>query len=108
MDSGLPNNTGAGWTVMTQKDRGSFYQNFTLGLLESPDCVGWHWFKYRDNNPLDLSTDPSNRDSNKGIVNWQFEPYAPLLQAMKEINTNAYRLIEYFSSRQSTIQQASR
>lgn len=99
MDSGLPNNTGAGWTVMTQKDRGHFYQNFTLALLESPACVGWHWFKYRDNNPLDLSTDPSNRDSNKGIVNWQFEPYAPLLQAMKEINTNAYRLVEYFDAR---------
>jgi hypothetical protein len=97
MDSGLPNNTGAGWTVPTQKDRGLFYQNFTLALLESPACVGWHWFKYRDNNPLDLSTDPSNRDSNKGIVNWQFEPYAPLLEAMKEINTNAYRLVEYLA-----------
>jgi hypothetical protein len=102
MDSGLPNNTGAGWTVGTQKDRGAFYQNFTLALLECPDCVGWHWFKYRDNNPLDLSTDPSNRDSNKGIVNWQFEPYAPLLQAMKEVNANAYRLVEYFSAHPST------
>ncbi len=97
MDSGLPNNTGAGWVVQTQKDRGAFYQNFTLALLECPDCVGWHWFKYRDNNPLDLSTDPSNRDSNKGIVNWQFEPYTPLLQAMKEVNANTYRLVEYFS-----------
>ncbi|UCF16950.1 MAG: hypothetical protein JSW59_05715, partial [Phycisphaerales bacterium] len=50
-DSGLPNNTGAGWLVETQKDRGRFYQHFTLGLLESKSCVGWHWFKYRDNNP---------------------------------------------------------
>ncbi|MCU0918384.1 MAG: hypothetical protein MUC88_28040 [Planctomycetes bacterium] len=98
MDSGLPNNTGAGWTVPTQKDRGAFYQNFTLGLLECPDCVGWHWFKYRDNNPLDLSTDPSNRDSNKGIVNWQFEPYAPLLEAMKQVNTKVYQLVEYFNA----------
>jgi hypothetical protein len=99
MDSGLPNNTGAGWVVQTQKDRGAFYQNFTLALLECPDCVGWHWFKYRDNNPLDLSTDPSNRDSNKGIVNWQFEPYTPLLEAMKQVNTNAYRLVDYFGAR---------
>ncbi len=99
MDSGLPNNSGAGWTVKTQEDRGRFYQNFTLALLESPDCVGWHWFKYRDNNPLDLSTDPSNRDSNKGLVNWQFEPYTPLLQAMMEVNTNAYRLVDYFDAR---------
>lgn len=61
-----------------------------------------HWFKYRDNNPLDLSTDPSNHDSNKGVVNWQFEPYAPLLQAMKEVNANAYRLVEYLSAHPST------
>jgi len=96
MDSGLPNNTGAGWTVKTQTDRGYFYQNFTLALLESKHCVGWHWFKYRDNNPLDTSTDPSNRDSNKGIVNWNFQPYTPLMNAQKEINTNAYNLIDYF------------
>jgi hypothetical protein len=101
MDSGLPNNTGAGWVVQTQKDRGAFYQNFTLGLLACPDCVGWHWFKYRDNNPLDLSTDPSNRDSNKGIVNWQFEPYTPLLEAMEEVNTSAYRLVEYLPAHPS-------
>ena len=99
MDSQLPNNTGAGWTVKTQQDRGYFYHNFTLGLLESKNCVGWHWFKYRDNNPLDLSTDPSNRDSNKGIMNWQFEPYLPLLKAMRQINVNVYRLIEYFDLR---------
>ena len=49
--------------------------------------------------PAGPSTDPSNRDSNKGIVNWQFEPYAPLLQAMQEINANAYRLVEHFGSR---------
>ena len=96
MDSGLPNNTGAGWTVKTQNDRGCFYQNFTLALLESKHSVGWHWFKYRDNNPLDTSTDPSNRDSNKGIVNWNFQPYTPLMNAQKEINTNVYNLIDYF------------
>ena len=96
MDSQLGNNSGAGWTVKTQQERGYFYHNFTLGLLESKNCVGWHWFKYRDNNPLDLSTDPSNRDSNKGIMNWQFEAYLPLLKAMRQINVNVYRLIEYF------------
>jgi len=103
MDSGLPNNSGAGWTVKTQQDRGYFYQNFTLGLLESKSCVGWHWFKYRDNNPLDLSTDPSNRDSNKGIVNWQFEPYFPLLRAMRKININVYHLIEFLTNNKTYI-----
>ena len=35
MDSGMANTTGAGFVVKTQADRGRFYQNFTLGLLES-------------------------------------------------------------------------
>jgi hypothetical protein len=52
-DSGLANTGGAGWLVRTQRERGLFYENFTLGLLESRVCVGWHWFKYVDN---DLTT----------------------------------------------------
>lgn len=95
-DSGLPNNTGAGWNVPTQKDRGYFYQNFTIELLKSKVCVGWHWFKYQDNDPLDLTTDPSNRDSNKGIVNSDYEPYTALTDNMKVINTHTYELIQYF------------
>lgn len=53
VDSGLANTGGAGWLVKTQRDRGLFYENFTLGLLQSKDCVGWHWFKYVDNDPTD-------------------------------------------------------
>ncbi|MHC4105431.1 MAG: hypothetical protein ACYSR9_10855, partial [Planctomycetota bacterium] len=97
-DSGLANNSGAGWLVPTQKDRGRFYQNFTLGLLESKSCVGWHWFKYRDNNPEDLSTDPSNRDSNKGIIDYRYKPYIALLEDMKKMNNDVYALIDYFDS----------
>ncbi|MNQ97136.1 hypothetical protein D3C85_1127680 [compost metagenome] len=98
-DSGLPNNTGAGWLVRTQKERGLFYQNFTLELLKNKNSVGWHWFKYMDNDPEDLSTDYSNRDSNKGIVNSKFEPYLPLLKEMKIINDNAYQLTQYFDKK---------
>ena len=98
-DSGLPNVSGAGWLVPTQEDRAWFYQHFTLGLLESKSCVGWHWFKYRDNNPEDLSTDPSNRDSNKGIVNYQYEPYMALLKGMRRLNNDVYALIDYFDSK---------
>ena len=61
MDSGAANTSGAGWCVPTQQDRGFFYQNFTLALLESKGCVGWHWFRYMDNDPADLTADPSNR-----------------------------------------------
>lgn len=98
-DSGLPNNTGAGWLVKTQKDRGYFYQNFTLELLKNKNCVGWHWFKYMDNDPEDLTTDYSNRDSNKGIVNSKFAPYLPLLNEMKTVNDNALNLIQYFDKK---------
>jgi hypothetical protein len=99
-DSGLPNNTGAGWIVHTQQDRGRFYQNFCLGLLGSRVCVGWHWFQYMDNDPNDLSTDPSNRDSNKGIVTIEYKPYQPLLDVMRELNERVYTLIDFFDKGQ--------
>ena len=95
-DSGMENLTGAGWTVATQQERGWFYQNFTLALLESQVCVGWHWFKYMDNDPRDRTTDPSNRNSNKGIVTAAYDPWQPLLGAMKQLNDCAYPLAEWF------------
>jgi hypothetical protein len=98
MDSGFANTTGAGFVVKTQADRGRFYQNFTLGLLESGGCVGWHWFKYRDNDPNAKGADPSNIDSNKGIVRLNLKPYAPLMEAMHEVNRQVYSLASYFDS----------
>lgn len=96
-DSGLPNTGGAGWIVKTQADRGSFYQNFALALLQSKSCVGWNWFKYADNDQNDKTEDPSNLDSNKGIVDTHYKPYQPLLKAMKDLNDRAYSLAEYFT-----------
>lgn len=92
-DSGMGNLGGAGWFVRTQADRGMFYQNFTLGLLEERQCVGWQWFKYADNDPEDKNADPSNKDSNKGIITARFVPYEPLLARMKEQNQRVYGLI---------------
>ncbi len=96
VDSGLANTGGAGWLVKTQRDRGLFYENFTLGLLQSKECIGWHWFKYMDNDPADTKSDPSNQDSNKGIFNNRYEPYTPLLDSMKRINEKAYGLVDHF------------
>jgi hypothetical protein len=96
VDSGLGNTSGAGWLVKTQEDRGWFYQNFTLALLESRVCVGWDWFKYIDNDPDDTRVDPSNRDSNKGIVSNRYAPYGPLLTRMEQINERVYLLMDYF------------
>lgn len=101
MDSGLANTTGAGFTVQTQQERGYAYQHFVLGLLESGNCVGWHWFRYQDNDPTAKGADPSNLDSNKGLVDNEYNLYKPLADAMKELNINAYRLADWFDQ-QST------
>lgn len=96
VDSGMGNTSGAGWLVKTQQDRAAFYQNFTLGLLQSNVCVGWHWFRYSDNAPDQRGVDPSNTDANKGLVTSDYRPYKTLLEAMKAINDRCYGLVDYF------------
>ncbi len=104
MDSGMPNYSGAGWIVRTQEERGLFYQNFALGLLESGNCVGFQWFKYQDNDPANINADPSNTDANKGIVSNRYKVYQPLLDKMKELNTQVYSLIDFFDARKRNAQ----
>ena len=65
-------------------------------MLKAKNCVGWHWFKYQDNDPADKTADESNNDSNKGLVNNQYTPYDELLKWMRELNINKYELIKYF------------
>jgi hypothetical protein len=96
-DSKMGNMTGAGWLVKTQEDRGIHYQNFCINLLQMSNCVGWHWFRYQDNDPNDASADPSNNDANKGIVNVYYEVYNSLIKRMQQLNINAYQLIKYFN-----------
>lgn len=103
MDAGLANTSGAGFTVRTQKDRGIAYQHFTLSLLASKSCVGWHYFKYQDNDPTAKNVDPSNTDANKGIVNNNYEYYKPLMKLMKELNDNKYNLIAFLESESARI-----
>ncbi len=94
-DSKLGNISGAGWLVKTQEDRGKAYQNFCLGLLESKNCLGWHWFKYLDNDPTEPNAEPSNTDANKGIVDNDYNLYEPLTNKMKQLNDNRFALIKY-------------
>ncbi|MEO6285422.1 MAG: hypothetical protein ABIN80_09690 [Dyadobacter sp.] len=108
VDSGLPNNGGAGWLVKTQQDRGYFYQNFAIELIKSKNCVGWHWFTYQDNDPENMNVDESNRDSNKGIVDSEFNQYQPLLKEMKMLNDNVFNLIHYFNTASSNQQNESK
>ena len=98
-DSRMTNYSGAGWIVRTQNDRGLFYQNFCLALLESKNCVGFQWFKYQDNHPTNTKADPSNTDANKGIVNTKYELYQPLVGKMRMLNRNVYSLIDFFDKR---------
>ena len=56
----------------------------------------WHWFKYQDNDPTAKGVDPSNLNSNKGLVNNDYEPYTPLASMMKAVNTQVYTLADYF------------
>jgi len=102
-DSGMGNTSGAGWIVRTQEDRGLFYQNYNLGLLASDNCVGWHYFKYQDNDPTAKGVDPSNVDSNKGIVSNRYVPWKPLLDKMKELNTQVYGVIDYFEKEKGAL-----
>ena len=95
----MTNKSGWGWTVRTQNDRGLFYQNFALQLLESKGCVGFDWFLYRDNDPNDLTADLSNRDSNKGIVDNDGNEYTELTKYMQELNRQKYSLIKFFDER---------
>jgi hypothetical protein len=97
-DSGMPNHTGAGWLVHTQDDRGLFYENFVLALLESRACVGWQWFKYQDNDPDDPHAEASNVDSNKGIVDRLYKPYDPLLIRMRDLNLKVYGISDVFDA----------
>jgi hypothetical protein len=97
-DSGMPNHAGAGWLVHTQDDRGVFYENFVLALLRSRSCVGWHWFKYQDNDPDDPHADASNMDSNKGVVNRLYKPYGPLLSRMRVLNLKMYGIVDAFDA----------
>ena len=87
-DSGLRNIAGAGLTVRTQADRAKFYENFTLHLLRHPSVVGWHWFRWMDEPPLRHGADSTN----KGVLNWHYETYPELAEAMRRINKHAYTL----------------
>ncbi|MBM4092438.1 MAG: hypothetical protein FJ276_23890 [Planctomycetes bacterium] len=78
--------SGAGFRVRSVRDRGLFYQNFTLGLLKSPDCVGWHWFKY--------SGDDDH--AAKGIVDRDYHPHNEMLALMGALNQQMYPLLDFF------------
>ena len=91
-----PNTDGAGWVVETQTQRGEYYQNFCLRLLESKLSIGWMYFQYIDNDPNVNST-----ASNKGMVNCDHdtEVYDDMNKQIALVNENVYGLIEFFDGK---------
>jgi hypothetical protein len=74
---------GVGFRVYHFEDAAAFYQTHTASLLkEIPSCVGWHWFKYADDDP----------DWQKGIVGNDGAVHEALLDGMKVLNEQAYSL----------------
>ena len=88
----LTNESGSGWIVGSQTDRGLFYQNFVNQLLKSKACVGWHWFSYMDNDP----TGPSAGNANKGIVQWDCTRYDDCITQMQAINDCSFNLATFY------------
>lgn len=92
---GVPyaNTDGGGWLVRSQRNRGEFYQNFCLRLLETKNCVGWVHFEYNDAWASDGSV------SNKGIVSLEYEPYGDFLSYVRQLNLAIYPLIDYYDNK---------
>jgi hypothetical protein len=56
----IANSTGAGILVKTQQERADYYEHYALAMLESKACVGWTWYRYRDNDQGVYSTGSSS------------------------------------------------
>jgi len=88
-DCGFTNLSGAGLAVRTIQDKAYAYQHFALGLLESKQCVGWHWFRYQDN-------DVDGCANGLYQANYQIYPYFGKI--MRDLNYNVYALADFFDN----------
>ncbi len=72
----------------TQKDRALAYDDYVEGFMRRPWAVGYHWYKWFDNPPVEgdfLSGD------NFGLMNYQDEPYEDFVQHAREVNRRVER-----------------
>ncbi len=98
----LANTHGAGWVVHTQEDRARYYQHFALSALETPNVVGWHFFKYMDDPPESKALDNFG-GANKGMFDVEGQPHRPLLDRARAVNHEVYTLIEFFDKRNAAV-----
>ena len=90
MDSGLPNTVGAGEAVATQQDRAELFGAYAEDLARLPTCVGYFWFKYRDQPKEGQGTRSpggwGGENSNYGLVKLDGTPWSLLTGKMTEVN----------------------
>lgn len=80
--------SGAGWYVNSQENRGYFYQNTCLELLKNKCFIGWQYFRFQD-----------DADSNKGIVNLAGTEYTGMTSYMNELNKQVYSLCDFYDGK---------
>ncbi len=108
VDSGMPNTTGYGYTVKTQADRGAYYQQMIMSVLSSAHGVGAGWLQLADNDMSDPNPEPSNADSNKGLmtvhypINYGDNPYTAMTDRIRDMNRNLYSIAYYLRGTPST------
>jgi hypothetical protein len=90
MDSGLPNTIGAGEPVATQEDRAELFAAYAEDLARLRTCVGYFWFKYRDQPKEGQGTRSpggwGGENSNYGLVKLDGTPWLVLTKRMTEVN----------------------
>jgi hypothetical protein len=90
MDSGLPNTIGAGDPVATQQDRADLFAAYAEDLARLPTCVGYFWFKFRDQPKEGQGTRSpgglGGENSNYGLVRLDGTPWTVLTKKMTEVN----------------------
>lgn len=96
---GLANTSGAGWFVRTQADRAKYYQHFVLAACETTALVGFHYFKYMDDDSDSVALDSAG-GANKGICRADGSPWVELQDAARAVNRQVYPLIDFFEQRQ--------
>ena len=95
-DTEYTNTTDAGYLVPTQADRGRYYENFALGCLRQPQCIGWHWHSYMDNDPRKREFRGDLNHENRGLVTTGFKPYEPCVRLMSRLNHLVYNASDLF------------
>ncbi len=94
----LANTNGAGWLVRTQADRARYYQHFALAAYETPALVGFHYFKYMDDDADSVALDSAG-GANKGLYRADGSGWPELLEAARAVNRAVYPLIDFFDAR---------